>query len=79
MIAKVHPAEQVAAGGLTIHADNGPAMKDGALLATLHRSGVDTSHSRPSVSSDSALVSQFFAPLQHLASHFRSPFESLNA
>lgn len=79
VVAKACLAEQVAPGELTIHADNGPAMKGGTLLATLHRLGVDTSYSRPSVSNDNAFSESIFATLKHVPSYPRKPFESLEA
>jgi len=64
---------------LTVHADNGGAMKGSTMLATLRDLGVVPSFSRPSVSDDNPFSESLFRTLKHVPSYPRKPFESLDA
>ncbi len=64
---------------LTLHSDNGGAMKGATMLATMQALGVVPSFSRPSVSDDNPYSESLFRTLKHVPSYPRKPFESLDA
>lgn len=65
--------------GLTLHSDNGPAMKGCTLLATLQMLGVIPSFSRPSVSDDNPFSEALFRTLKYRPGFPDGPFASLQA
>ncbi len=69
--------EGIEPGTLTLHADNGAVMKGSTLYATLQALGVAKSHSRPSVSNDSAFIEAFFRTIKYRPENRLKPFGSL--
>jgi transposase InsO family protein len=70
-------AERVDPNTLTLHSDNGSAMKGATMLATLQRLGIAPSFSRPRVSDDNAAVEALFRTLKYRPGYPRKPFASL--
>jgi len=66
-------------GELTVHADNGGAMKGSSMLATMQFLGVVPSFSRPSVSDDNPFSEALFRTLKHVPFYPRKPFASVDA
>jgi putative transposase len=64
---------------LTVHADNGGAMKGSTMLATMQSLGIVPSFSRPSVSDDNPYSEALFRTLKHVPFYPRKPFASLDA
>lgn len=64
---------------LTLHADNGGAMKGSTMLATMQSLGIVPSFSRPSVSDDNPYSEALFRTLKHVPFYPRKPFASLDA
>jgi transposase InsO family protein len=69
----------VAPDSLTLHSDNGAAMKGATMLATLRDLGVVASFSRPSVSDDNAFSEALFRTLKYVPSYPHMPFASRDA
>jgi transposase InsO family protein len=69
--------ERIPAGQLSLHADNGPAMKSSTLYATLQALGVAHSHSRPSVSDDNPFIESLFRTIKYRPSDRVRAFASL--
>ena len=62
---------------VTLHSDNGPAMKRATLLATLQKLGVMRSASRPGVSSDNAYSESLFKTLKYVPHYPEKPFSDM--
>ena len=62
---------------VTLHSDNGGAMKGTTLLATLEKLGVIRSTSRPGVSSDNAYSESLFRTLKYVPYYPDRPFEDI--
>ena len=62
---------------VTLHSDNGGAMKGATLLATLGKLGVVRSTSRPGVSSDNAYSESLFRTLKYVPYYPQQPFEDI--
>jgi putative transposase len=77
VFAKAHRREGVGEKPLTLHSDNGSPMKGATMLATLHRLGVVSSFSRPSVSNDNAYSEALFRTLKYTPAFPERPFETL--
>ena len=69
--------EGVKRGEVTLHSDNGGAMKGATLLATLQKLGVVRSTSRPGVSSDNAYSESLFRTLKYVSCYPQQPFEDI--
>ncbi len=69
--------EGVVRGEVTLHSDNGGAMKGATLLATLQKLGVVRSASRPGVSSDNAYSESLFRTLKYVPYYPQEPFEDI--
>ena len=67
----------VECGEVTLHSDNGGAMKGATLLATLQKLGVVRSTSRPGVSSDNAYSESLFRTLKYVPYYPDRPFEDI--
>jgi putative transposase len=67
----------IGSGRLTLHSDNGAAMKGATLLATLERLGVARSLSRPSVSNDNPYSEALFRTLKYRPDNPLRPFAAL--
>ena len=68
--------ENVRAGEVTLHSDNGGPMKGSMMLATLQNLGVAASFSRPSVSNDNPYSESMFRTLKYCPQYPDKPFES---
>ena len=64
---------------VSVHADNGGAMKGSTMLATMQRLGVMPSFSRPSVSNDNPFSESLFRTLKYCPLYPTAPFASLDA
>lgn len=64
---------------VSVHADNGGAMKGSTMLATMQRLGVMPSFSRPSVSNDNPFSESLFRTLKYCPLYPTAPFASLKA
>lgn len=62
---------------VSVHADNGGAMKGATMLATMQRLGVMPSFSRPSVSNDNPFSESLFRTLKYCPLYPTKPFASL--
>ena len=69
--------EGVVRDQVTLHSDNGGAMKGATLLATLQKLGVVRSASRPGVSSDNAYSESLFRTLKYVPYYPQEPFEDI--
>jgi putative transposase len=69
--------QQIAENTLTIHADNGGAMKGATMLATLQKLQVLPSFSRPSVSDDNPYSESLFKTLKYRPSYPEGSFADL--
>ena len=77
MMTDIYLREGVERGEVTLHSDNGGAMKGAALLATLQKLGVVRSTSRPGVSSDNAYSESLFRTLKYVPYYPQRPFEDI--
>ena len=64
---------------VSVHADNGGAMKGATMLATMQRLGVMPSFSRPSVSNDNPFSESLFRTLKYCPLYPTAPFARLEA
>ena len=64
---------------VSVHADNGRAMKGATMLATMPRLGIIPSFSRPSVSNDNSFSESLFRTLKYCPVYPTHPFASLDA
>ena len=71
--------EGIAPHQVSVHADNGGAMKGATMLATMQRLGVMPSFSRPSVSNDNPFSESLFRTLKYCPLYPTTPFVSLDA
>jgi transposase InsO family protein len=71
--------EGIAPHQVSVHADNGGAMKGATMLATMQRLGVMPSFSRPSVSNDNPFSESLFRTLKYCPLYPTTPFASLDA
>jgi transposase InsO family protein len=71
-------AEGIEPHQISVHADNGGAMKGATLLATMQRLGVMPSFSRPSVSHDNPFSESLFRTLKYCPLYPTKPFASLD-
>ena len=69
--------EKICRGQLTLHSDNGGAMKGATMLATLQKLGVVPSFSRPSVSDDNPFSESLFKTLKYCPEYPLRPFASI--
>jgi len=74
---KTYLREGIAGQELTLHSDNGSPMKGATMLGTLHKLGVATSFSRPSVSNDNAYSEAMFRTMKYHSGYPDKPFDSL--
>jgi putative transposase len=72
-------AENLHAGDIILHSDNGGPMKGSMMLATLQKLGIVPSFSRPSVSDDNPFSESLFKTLKYCPQYPNKPFESLEA
>lgn len=74
---KTYLREGIAGKELTLHSDNGSPMKGATMLGTLHKLGVATSFSRPSVSNDNAYSEAMFRTMKYHPGYPDKPFDDL--
>lgn len=77
VVASACQSEAVERGQLTLHTDNGGAVKGATVLATLQRLGVASSFSRPAVSNDNPYSEALFRTAKYSAAHPTRYFETL--
>ena len=77
VISKAYLAEDLHAGEVTLHSDNGSPMKGSTMLATLQRLGIMPSFSRPSVSDDNPFSEALFRTVKYCPFYPSKPFSSL--
>ena len=65
LVKKLCVNEGIKKGELTLHSDNGGAMKGATMLATLEKLGVAASFSRPRVSNDNPYSESLFKTLKY--------------
>lgn len=71
--------EEIIAGQVVLHSDNGSPMKGASLLATLQQLGVIPSYSRPSVSNDNPYSESLFRTLKYRPEYPENGFTDLTA
>ena len=76
VVSAAYMTENVRAGEVTLHADNGGPMKGSMMLATLQNLGVTPSFSRPSVSNDNPYSESMFRTLKYCPQYPDAPFKS---
>jgi putative transposase len=79
LITQICREEQIDAGSLVLHSDNGGPMKGATMLATLRRLGILPSFSRPGVSDDNPFSEALFRTLKYRPSYPSKPFASVVA
>jgi transposase InsO family protein len=77
LLDRVCRAEGIEKHQVSVHADNGGAMKGSTMLATMQRLGVMPSFSRPSVSNDNPFSESLFRTLKYCPLYPTRPFASL--
>lgn len=73
----VYDREKVQPGQVTLHSDNGNAMKGASMLAMMQELGVARSLSRPAVSNDNPYSESQFKTLKYHPTYPRKPFADL--
>ena len=69
--------EEIKPDQVTLHSDNGGAMRGAALVATLGKLGVIPSFSRPGVSSDNPYSESLFKTMKYVPYYPERPFEDI--
>lgn len=72
-------AQGIEPDALSLHADNGGAMKGATMLATMQALGIVPSFSRPGVSDDNPFSEALFRTLKYVPCYPKQPFASLEA
>lgn len=78
LIEEICGKEEIEKDQVTLHSDNGGAMKGATMLATLQRLGIVPSFSRPRVSDDNPFSESLFKTVKYCPSYPNRPFESLD-
>jgi putative transposase len=76
VVSAAYMTENVGAGEVTLHADNGGPMKGSMMLATLQNLGIASSFSRPSHSNDNPYSESMFRTLKYCPQYSDKPFKS---
>jgi len=79
VVSNAYNIENLIAGDVVLHSDNGGPMKGSTMLATLQSLGIAPSFSRPSVSDDNPFSESLFKTLKYCPQYPKKPFESLEA
>lgn len=79
LFAKICGKENINKDQLTLHSDNGGAMKGATMLVTLQNLGVMPSFSRPGVSDDNPFSESLFKTLKYCPKFPSKGFESMEA
>jgi len=74
---EVQYVEKLAPGEVTLHSDNGGAMKGATLKAMLERLGILGSYSRPQVSDDNPYIESLFGTMKSRVEYPKQPFASI--
>jgi transposase InsO family protein len=77
LIEEICKKEKIEKDQVTLHSDNGGAMKGATMLATLQRLGIIPSFSRPRVSDDNPFSESLFKTAKYCPSYPDRPFECL--
>ena len=77
LFANICEKENINKDQLTLHSDNGGAMKGATMLATLQKLGVMPSFSRPGVSDDNPFSESLFKTLKYCPKFPSEGFESI--
>jgi putative transposase len=77
LLERICRAEGIEPHQVSVHADNGGAMKGSTMLATMQRLGVMPSFSRPSVSNDNPFSESLFRTVKYCPLYPTTPFASL--
>lgn len=78
LIEKICNAEGIESQQVTLHSDNGGAMKGATMLATLQKLGIVPSFSRPRVSDDNPFSESLFKTVKYCPQYPNRAFESLD-
>lgn len=78
LLNKTRLNEGIDARQLTLHSDNGAAMKSESMLAMMDRLGVTKSFSRPSVSNDNPFSEAAFKTMKYVPNYPEKPFETID-
>lgn len=77
LLAEICAREKIDEDQLTVHADNGGAMKGSTMIVTMQKLGVIPSFSRPSVSDDNPFSESLFKTLKYCPLYPSKPFASI--
>jgi transposase InsO family protein len=77
VVSNAYITENLRAGDITLHSDNGKPMKGITMLATLQQLGVIPSFSRPSVSDDNPFSESLFNTLKYCPQYPSKPFAAV--
>lgn len=77
VVSRAYVAENIRAGEVSLHSDNGGPMKGSTMLLTLQNLGIMPSFSRPSVSNDNPFSESNFKTLKYCPFYPKKPFASL--
>lgn len=78
LIEEICDSESIKEKEVTLHSDNGGAMKGATMLATLQKLGIVPSFSRPRVSDDNPFSESLFKTVKYCPQYPNRPFESIN-
>ncbi len=78
LIGKICKDEDIKKDQLTLHSDNGGAMKGATMLVTLQKLGIVPSFSRPRVSDDNPYSESLFKTVKYCPQYPSRPFDSLD-
>ena len=79
LISAVYEAENLKAGEVTLHSDNGGPMKGVTMLAMLQKLGIVPSFSRPSVSNDNPYSESLFRTTKYCPQYPSKPFADIES
>ena len=79
MVQDITIKERIAKDALVIHSDNGSPMKGSTLRAKLIDLCIETSFSRPRISTDNPNSESLFKTLKYHYTFLKQPFESIQA
>lgn len=77
LIERICNEEKIQEQKITLHSDNGGAMKGATMLATLQKLGIVPSFSRPRVSDDNPFSEALFKTVKYCPQYPDRPFETL--
>jgi putative transposase len=77
LLTEICENERIDKNRLSVHSDNGGAMKGATMLVTMQKLGIMPSFSRPSVSNDNPFSESLFKTLKYCPQYPSKPFESI--